>query len=319
MIVTIDLGGRAGPAMIGASGARPSHPAAAEIALIEAAQLGPAVAEIVPGAPTRLTPTVTRLTAPNPGFMTGPGTNSYIIADGGEIAVIDPGPANDSHLAALLALPGRIGTILVTHTHPDHSPAAARLKAETGAVLLGMRPPVGEHQDQSFVPDRVLAHGEGVAIGGAMLRVIHTPGHASNHLCYLLERDRILFTGDHVMQGSTVVINPPDGDMTAYIASLRLLLGEPIDYFAPGHGFLIGQPFDMVDLLIRHRLLRERKALTAVKASPPRSLEALTPIVYDDVPPFKHAWAARSLLAHLRKLEADGLVSERDGVWSAPG
>ncbi len=295
------------------------HPAFAEIGLVDSAGTGTARAEIVPGQPTRLTSCLRRLTAPNAGYMTGPGTNSYIIGKGGgdDLAVIDPGPANDAHLAALLAVPGRIRSILVTHTHPDHSPAAAWLKERTGATLFGMDPPKGEHQDQTFRPDRILAHGERLDAGGATLRVFHTPGHASNHLCYLLEADRILFTGDHVMQGSTVVINPPDGDMTAYIASLRLLRGEPIDYFAPGHGFLIGQPFDMIDLLVRHRFVRESKTLTAVQSTGPATLETLTPIVYDDVPAFKHPWAARSLLAHLRKLERDGAVVERDGLWSA--
>jgi glyoxylase-like metal-dependent hydrolase (beta-lactamase superfamily II) len=278
---------------------------------------GNANAEILPGIPVWLTPRIRRLTAPNPGYMTGPGTNSYIVGAGDDIVVIDPGPANADHIAALLALPARIQAILVTHTHPDHSPAAAILKEKTGARLFGMAPPAGEHQDQSFRPDRVLEHGERINAAGSTLRVYHTPGHASNHLCYLLEEDRILFTGDHVMQGSTVVINPPDGDMTAYIASLRMLVGEPIDYFAPGHGVLIGKPFEMVELLVRHRFVRESKTLNAVRASGPATLEGLTPVVYDDVPAFKHPWAARSLLAHLRKLEQDGAVGERGGVWSA--
>jgi glyoxylase-like metal-dependent hydrolase (beta-lactamase superfamily II) len=294
----------------------PGHPAFAEIGLIDPEGPGIAAGQITPGAATRLTPNLRRLTAPNPGFMTGPGTNSYLLGDGDDIAVIDPGPALPDHLAALLAIPGRIRTILVTHTHPDHSPAAALLKEKTGATLMGMSPPLGEHQDQTFQPDRLLADGERIIAGGLALRAIHTPGHASNHLCYLLEQDRILFTGDHVMQGSTVVINPPDGDMTDYIASLRLLVGEPIDYFAPGHGFLIGKPFEMIDLLIRHRFVREGKTLNAVKSAGPATIETLTPIVYDDVPPFKHPWAARSLLAHLRKLERDGFIVERDGAWS---
>ena len=295
----------------------PNHPVRAEMDLIEAGGFGPAAPAIRPGVVVRLTRNVRRITASNPGYMTGPGTNTYILGDDDDLAIVDPGPLLDDHIAALLALGGRITRIFVTHTHPDHSPAAAVLKQATGATLLGLVPPIGEHQDQSFRPDRVLAHGERVAFGGFNIRVIHTPGHASNHLCYLLEEDRLLFTGDHVMQGSTVVISPPDGDMAAYIDSLRLLEGEPIDYFAPGHGFLIGRPFEWLGLLVRHRFLRENKVLTAVEALGPATIETLTPVVYDDVPPFKHAWAARSLHAHLLKLVTDGAVVERDGAWTA--
>jgi glyoxylase-like metal-dependent hydrolase (beta-lactamase superfamily II) len=192
-----------------------------------------------------------------------------------------------------------------------------RLKEATGATLVGLNPPPGQHQDQTFHPDLIPADGETLSFGGCTIRAVHTPGHASNHVCYLLEEDRLLFTGDHVMQGSTVVINPPDGDMTAYVASLEMLQGTGISYLAPGHGFLIGEPDEMLDLLIRHRQLRERKALSALKAIGPASLEELTPVVYDDVPPFKHVWAARSLLAHLLKLEREGLAAPAGGVWTA--
>jgi glyoxylase-like metal-dependent hydrolase (beta-lactamase superfamily II) len=307
-----------GPPAIGSQGPRTvtaADPAYAEIGLIDPDGLGGASYEIVPGAVTRLTATVRRLTAPNPGFMTGPGTNAYLIGAGDDIAVIDPGPANDDHVNALLAAGGRIRWILATHTHPDHSPAAALLKARTGAVCIGLPPPAGGHQDQSFRPDIVLADGQSLALAGFTLKAMHTPGHASNHVCYLLDRGRILFTGDHIMQGSTVVINPPDGDMAAYLRSLRLLDGEAIDYIAPGHGFIIGEPRAMVERLVRHRLLRESKALGALGRVGPATLEALTPFVYDDVPAFKHPWASRSLLAHLLKLQADGRAAERDGIW----
>jgi glyoxylase-like metal-dependent hydrolase (beta-lactamase superfamily II) len=305
--------GRDGPRMLGAGDG-----AYAEVALIDPDGEGTASYEITPGSATRLTGHVRRLTAPNPGFMTGPGTNSYLIGDpGGDTAVIDPGPARDDHIEALLESGGRIRWIFVTHTHPDHSPAAALLKERTGATLIGLAPPQGEHQDQSFRPDIVPKTGERFHVAGGTLKAIHTPGHASNHLCYLLEEDRLLLTGDHVMQGSTVVINPPDGSMADYIGSLRMLRGTGIDYFAPGHGFLIDAPDDMIDLLVRHRLVREIKSLNAVKACEGARLEALTPVVYDDVPPFKHPWAARSLLAHLLKLRTDGAVAEADGVWRA--
>jgi len=296
----------------------PDHDAYAEVGLLDPAGAGTASYEILPGMATRLTAHVTRLTAPNSGMMTGPGTNSYLVGQGSTVAVIDPGPAIEGHLQKLIDLAqGRIGWILVTHTHQDHSPGAAFLKERTGALLLGRAAPAGIGQDTSFVPDIVFGHGQQVQLDGCALRAIHTPGHASNHLCYLLEEDRLLFTGDHVMQGSTVVINPPDGDMAAYLESLRMLRNETMAYFAPGHGFLIGDPPDMIDRLLRHRLFRENKALGVVRALGPASLETLTPVVYDDVPPFKHAVAARSLLAHLLKLAGDGIAQERDGLWLA--
>ncbi len=156
-----------------------------------------------------------------------------------------PAPAQDAWptRSVRLVVPsspgaGRIRWILTTHTHVDHSPAAALLKAATGAQVMGRPRPVEGNQDHSYAPDRVLAHGERLPLDGFSLRAIHTPGHASNHLCYLLEETNMLFTGDHVMQGSTVVINPPDGDMRTYLASLELLLALDIAVFAPGHGYL---------------------------------------------------------------------------------
>jgi glyoxylase-like metal-dependent hydrolase (beta-lactamase superfamily II)/8-oxo-dGTP pyrophosphatase MutT (NUDIX family) len=269
-----------------------------------------------PGVPKRLDPYVTRVIAPNPGMMTGPGTNTYLVGEQ-DLAVIDPGPDIDSHVAAVLAAgAGRIRLVLCTHTHLDHSPAAAAIKAATGAVVLGRPAPAQPGQDRGFAPDRVLEHGDRVMIGGLTLRAIHTPGHASNHLCYFLENTRMLFTGDHVMQGSTVVINPPDGDMRAYLESLELLLAEDILIFAPGHGYLIGEPHREARRLIRHRLAREQKVLWALARLNEPTLEELVHEAYDDVQPRLHGVAMRSLAAHLHKLAAEGRVRAAEGRYA---
>jgi glyoxylase-like metal-dependent hydrolase (beta-lactamase superfamily II)/8-oxo-dGTP pyrophosphatase MutT (NUDIX family) len=258
--------------------------------------------DLVPGVPKRLDRFTTRLIAPNPGMMTGPGTNTYLVGTD-ELAVIDPGPAIDSHIEKILAFP-KIKWILCTHTHLDHSPAAAAIKAATGATVYGRPAPKG--QDATFSPDEVLQDGARLRLGGATFRAMHTPGHASNHLCYLLEDTGMLFTGDHVMQGSTVIINPPDGDMRAYFASLERLLGEQVAILAPGHGYLIGEPRHEIRRLIRHRLQRERKVIEALGKLGEASVEQLVPLAYDDVPARLHAAAARSLAAHLHKLVAEG-------------
>jgi len=291
---------------------RRADPPYYEIHWCDPEETGTTTYDLVPGEPKRLDRLVTRLTAPNPGAMTGPGTNTYLVGSD-QLAVIDPGPALDAHVERILSAgKGKIRWILCTHTHLDHSPAAAALKAATGAQVLGRPAPAG--QDATFRPDRVLEHGERLAVDGATLRAIHTPGHASNHLCYLLEETRMLFTGDHVMQGSTVVINPPDGDMRAYLASLESLLAVDIAIIAPGHGYLIGAPHKEIRRLVAHRLARERKVRLALERLRQASLEQLLPVVYDDVPERMHPWAARSLTAHLDKLVAEGVVrSERAG------
>lgn len=288
----------------------------AEVSKLDPDGAGNAAYEILPGVVVRLSDKVRRVTAPNPGFMTGPGTNTYLLGAGDEIAVIDPGPADDAHVQILLdEAGGTIRWILVTHTHIDHSPAAALLKSRTGAELLGMPPPRHERQDRSFRPDRVLAHGARVRVAGCTLRVIHTPGHASNQLCYMLEDEKLLFTGDHIMQGSTVVIDPPDGDMIAYLASLRMLLEEDIAYLAPGHGFLMDKAHEAVERLLVHRAARENKVLKALERAGGATLEDLLPGVYDDVPARMHPVASRSLLAHLLKLKAEERVRETAGRW----
>lgn len=294
----------------------PDAPAYAEVRRLDPQRHGTALAEIVPGRAVTLAPGVTRVTAPNPGVMTGLGTNSYLLGDGRDHVVIDPGPADPEHLERLLALAGgRLSRVLVTHTHIDHSPGAAWLKARTGARLVGLPPPPGASQDATFAPDHRPGHGERIDTPAGPLKVLHTPGHASNHLCFLLESQRLLFAGDQVMQGSTVVINPPDGDMAAYIAALHALGQEAFDTIAPGHGFLIGEAHSALDFLITHRLAREHKVARALVRFGPASLEALTRHAYDDVPEARLGVAARSALAHLLKLEGEGRAEQRDGEW----
>jgi glyoxylase-like metal-dependent hydrolase (beta-lactamase superfamily II) len=277
--------------------------------------------ETTPGVVTVLSRRVRRLVAPNPGMMTGPGTNTYLVGDAeaGDLALIDPGPAIDAHVEALLDLAGqRLRWILCTHTHLDHSPAVAAIKAATGATVIGMPPPPHSNQDQTFVPDRVFAHGERVQVGGTTLRAVHTPGHASNHLCWYLEEERLLFTGDHIMQGSTVVISPPDGDMSAYLASLEALLSLGIEAMAPGHGYLMVDAHAAIRQLIKHRLGREAKvadALAALAGPTGATLDALVARVYADTPPTLHPVARRSLHAHLIKLARDGRAAEREARW----
>jgi len=273
-------------------------------------------AKIIPGEVVRLNDLVRRVTAPNPGMMTGPGTNAYIIGRD-RLALIDPGPESEAHCAALLAAVGaRLRWILCTHTHLDHSPGARAVKAATGAELLGYaKVPDDGRQDAAFKPDRALRDGDALETAEFRLRALHTPGHASNHLCYLLEEQRLLFSGDHVMQGSTVVISPPDGDMTVYLDSLQRLLGLELAAFAPGHGHVIGNPHDEVRRLVAHRLKRERKVLDAFAAKNPAALDELLPLAYDDVASRVHAVARRSLHAHLLKLQRDARVTEQDGAW----
>lgn len=273
---------------------------------------------IIPGVVTRVNDLVARVTAPNPGAMTGPGTNTYIIGRD-ELALIDPGPAIDVHLSALLGAVGkRLRWILCTHTHLDHSPGAKALQAATGAQVLGFTPvPDDGRQDTAFAPDRALRDGDVVDCGAFALRAVHTPGHASNHLCYLVESEGILFTGDHVMQGSTVVISPPDGDMQAYLQSLERLLTLDLAAFAPGHGRIIEAPHDEVRRLIAHRLKREQKVLAAFRKKNPATLDELVPLVYDDVAEKLHRVARRSLHAHLIKLARESRVREDAGVWQA--
>lgn len=271
--------------------------------------------EIRPGEIYTLSERVRRITAPNPGVMTGPGTNSYLVGTEA-IAMIDPGPSIESHIDALLQAAGnKLRWVLCTHAHHDHSPAAQAVHAATGAQLIGMPPPPGERHDQKFAPAWAIEDGERLAGAGFTLRAVHTPGHASNHMCYLLEEEKLLFTGDHVMQGSTVVIGPPDGSMSAYLKSLEKLLDVDIARFAPGHGHPIDTPHDEVRKLIRHRLGREQKVMTALAKVRRGDLDALVAHAYDDVSPKLHTIAKRSLFAHLEKLEVDGKARREGEAW----
>jgi len=271
--------------------------------------------KIIPGNAVQVGPSIVRITAPNPSVMTGPGTNSYIVGDR-ELVLVDPGPEIESHISLLTdAVRGRIAWIVCTHTHLDHSPAARHIKAATGAKIAGRATAQDGRQDSTFAPDRVLEDGDEISVAGVTLRALHTPGHASNHLCYLFEQQQLLFTGDHIMQGSTVVISPPDGDMQAYFASLDKVLSVQVRTIAPGHGRLIETPHDEVRRVIAHRLKREEKVFDALKRKSPGTLDQLVPLAYDDVSEKLHPVARRSLHAHLIKLAREGRVRESGESW----
>jgi glyoxylase-like metal-dependent hydrolase (beta-lactamase superfamily II) len=266
---------------------------------------------------TELAPGVRRLLAPNPSMMTGPGTNTYLIGND-EVAVLDPGPAIESHLNKILDVANApVRWVMVTHTHPDHSPAARELARATGAELLGRLPPEGQHQDMTFAPDRVLVDGDRISIDGVEVEAIHTPGHASNHVCYLHTHLNWVFTGDHVIDGSTVVIDPPDGNMKHYLESLAKVKGFRPAALAPGHGELIRDPDRAIDWIVAHRLEREAKIAAALKDKPGLTSMELVPQVYQDVDKKLYGWAERSLLAHLLKLEADGVAARKSKRWKS--
>ncbi|MFN8017005.1 MAG: MBL fold metallo-hydrolase [Acidimicrobiales bacterium] len=284
--------------------------------------------ELLADVPVALGKLVRRILCGNPGMMTGPGTNTYLVGID-EIAVIDPGPDDPAHLDAIAAAgSGRIRWILCTHTHGDHSPGAAGLQERTGAQVLAFADRDG------LVCDAHLADGDRLEGTEFTLRAIHTPGHASNHLCFLLERERLLFSGDHVMDGSTVVITPPDGDMAAYLGSLQRLLdwSPAIGAIAPAHGHLIEDPKAKLEGYLTHRLEREAQVLEALRAAGPdgAGTAALVEAIYVDVPEVLHPVARYSVWAHLRKLVDEGLaevhagaagdvppVDDPDATWSA--
>jgi glyoxylase-like metal-dependent hydrolase (beta-lactamase superfamily II) len=248
---------------------------------------------------------VRRVLAPNPGVMTGPGTNTYLVGID-EVAVIDPGIDDDGHLEAIVGCGGdRIRWIFCTHTHPDHSPGAAALKERTGAEVLAF-----ESRDGLEV-DTAIGDGFQIEATEFRLRAVHTPGHASNHLCYLLEEERLLFSGDHIMQGSTVVIAPPDGDMAAYLDSLAKIRALRLRFIAPGHGHLIDEPAAIIDDYVTHRLDRERQVLDAVAAGDHSTADIVSRLYVDLIEELVPR-ARQSVHAHLRKLAAEGRVETTD-------
>jgi len=267
------------------------------------------------GGHARLTPHVLRIVAPNPSALTGPGTNTYVLR-GENTVVIDPALDDTLHLERVLAAAdGRIDAILCTHSHPDHSPGATVLSRRTGAPVFGRPAPDDGYQDDTYHPDEIIADGTCWMTAGDRLIALHTPGHASNHVCFLLEGTGMLFTGDHLMSGSTVVILPPDGSMRLYLQSLQRLLALPIATLAPGHGAVIEQAHDEIKRVLAHRLKREDKLINALRRRPGALLDELLPEVYADVPPVLHEWARFSLLAHALKLLEEG-TARRDGdAW----
>jgi recombination protein RecT len=273
--------------------------------------------------PVPLLQNVQRLTAPNPGVMTGPGTNSYLVGDPntGYIA-IDPGPADDEHLQRLWrAAGGQIKAVVCTHSHPDHSPGAAPLQAlcTHKPPILGLASKPTARVNSRFTPDRELADGEKLVLQGTgvdgeithTLRVVHTPGHAANHLCLVLEEDGLLFSGDHVLNGSTTVIDPPDGHMGDYLDSLEKLaaacVAGGIEFILPAHGHVLGFAHQAITHLKAHRLKREAKIAAAMQALPQGSLQEWVEKAYDDVPPRLWPVAARSLQAHVDHIREQAL------------
>jgi glyoxylase-like metal-dependent hydrolase (beta-lactamase superfamily II) len=270
-----------------------------------------------------LTPRVRRVLAANPSAFTFTGTQTYVVGTG-NVAVIDPGPADADHVAAILrATDGeRIAAIVCTHTHRDHSPAAALLKVATGAEIVGCAPLVirddGPRADTSFddsyAPDRLLRDGERLAHADWTLEAVATPGHTSNHLCFALIEEDALFTGDHVMGWSTTVVSPPDGDMAAYMASLDKLQARKDIVYYPAHGEPVTNPQQFVRGLAGHRKQRERQILKLLSEGF-GAVSDMVPKMYAGIDERLHGAAGRSVLAHLIDLRDRGLVQETGGQW----
>jgi glyoxylase-like metal-dependent hydrolase (beta-lactamase superfamily II) len=262
---------------------------------------------------------IARVTASNGSVFTGPGTNSFLIGRN-DVTLVDPGPKIDAHIENLVNLgEGKINRILVTHTHRDHSPAAKVLGEMLGVPLMGRLLEKDDSlQDKTFKPDRILEHGDLIETDEYTIETIHTPGHASNHLCYLIQEEKVMLTGDHIMNGSTVVIAHPDGSMKDYLSSLALLRNYDFNKIGPGHGDFLDNPMTVVDWIIAHRLEREKKVLSKLKLFSSIKSADLVTSVYDDVDPKLHPIAIWSLEAHLYKLFEDGVVTfdSTEKIWS---
>ena len=284
----------------------------------------PIMADAPTGRIEQVHPKVRRLLAGNPSPFTYEGTQTYLVG-AGEVAAIDPGPDLAEHVDAILAATAgeRIVAIMCTHTHRDHSPASRALAAASGAPIIGCAalaiaddgPRADAACDFDYAPDRALADGEQVTGDGWALSAIATPGHTSNHLCFALDGEGVLFTGDHVMGWSTTVIAPPDGDMTAYMASLDLLLARGDSVYFPAHGPPVEKPHAHVRALIVHRRMREKQILAQLDAGEGR-IPAMVAAMYQEIDPRLHAAAGRSVLAHLVDLEQRGLVRGEGEEWT---
>ncbi len=284
-------------------------------------------ADLPTGVSMTLSPLVSRVLAPNPSPFTYTGTQTYVV--GGEaVAVIDPGPDDADHLAAIArAIGGRpVVAILCTHTHRDHSPAARPLSAATGAPVIGCAPLTLEDDgpradaafDADYRPDRVLGDGETVEGPGWTLEAVATPGHTSNHLCFALRKEKALFTGDHVMGWSTSVISPPDGDMTAYMRSMQRLAERDDAIYYPAHGDPVDNPQRLVRGMMGHRKQREGQILRFLSRHGDSAIPDMVAEMYKGVDPRLYGAAGRSVLAHLIDLNGRGLAAPaEDGLWRA--
>ena len=281
------------------------------------------MAEHPTGIPIQLEPLVIRVLAPNPSPFTHTGTQTHIVGRT-DVAVIDPGPEDPAHIAALLrVIDGRpVTAIVVTHHHRDHSPATRPLQALTGAPIVGAAPfdldDAGARADASFdstyAPDRVMVEGDRIEGNGWTLEAIATPGHTSNHLAFALPETGALFSGDHVMGWSTTIVSPPDGNMTAYMASLEKLMGRDDRVYYPGHGEAIEKPQRLVRGMLGHRKQREGQILRLLREAP-RSIPAMVERMYAGLDPRLVPAAERSVLAHLYDLQTRGLVIEEGEAW----